>query len=158
MLHWLDKLINLAALPGDEIILKDALNDLARQAGFKGYAYLYLRPSHTIAASNYHAEWRSLYFKRKFDSVDPIVGRAKSLKQVFVWSGEQERKRLSKQERDFFDKAADFGIRSGITIPIWAANGSTSMLTLASDAPSIELDRQIDPSSRPLPLANSTPV
>lgn len=145
MQHWLDKLIDLAALPGDEIILKNALTDLARQAGFNGYAYLYLRPSHTIAASNYHPDWRIRYFKRKFDTVDPIVSRAKSVKQVFLWSAEQERKRLAKREREFFDEAADFGIRSGITIPIWAANGSTSMLTLASDAPSIELDREIDP-------------
>jgi LuxR family transcriptional activator of conjugal transfer of Ti plasmids len=41
--------------------------------------------------------------------------------------------------------AADFGIRSGITIPIRAANGSTSMFTLASDKSSLELERDIDP-------------
>ncbi|MBW9081144.1 transcriptional regulator TraR [Rhizobium pusense] len=145
MQHWLDKLTDLAALRGDETILKDALSNLAEQAGFGGYAYLYIRPRHTVAASNYHPEWRTLYFKRKFEAVDPIVNRAKSLKQVFSWSGEQERKRLSKEEREFFDRAADFGIRSGITIPIRAANGSTSMFTLASDATEIQLEREINP-------------
>lgn len=145
MQHWLDKLTDLAALRGDENVLKEALTYLAEQAGFSGYAYLYIRPGHTVAASNYHPEWRTLYFKRKFESVDPIVNRAKSLKQVFAWSGEQERRRLSKEEREFFDRAADFGIRSGITIPIRAANGSTSMFTLASDMTAIHLKREIDP-------------
>lgn len=145
MQHWLDKLTDLAALRGDENILKDALSNLAEQAGFDGYAYLYIRPGHTVAASNYPPEWRALYFKRKFEAVDPIVNRAKSLKQAFVWSGEEERKRLSKEEREFFDRAADFGIRSGITIPIRAANGSTSMFTLASDTSAIRLEREINP-------------
>lgn len=145
MQHWLDKLTDLAALRGDETVLKDALNLFAEQAGFGGYAYLYIRPGHTVAASNYHPEWRALYFKRKFEALDPIVNRAKSLKQAFSWSGEQERRRLSKEEREFFDRAADFGIRSGITIPVRAANGSTSMFTLASDTTEIQLERDINP-------------
>jgi len=53
MQHWLDKLTDLAALRGDETILKDGLSHLAEQAGFGGYAYLYIRPGHTVAASNY---------------------------------------------------------------------------------------------------------
>jgi LuxR family transcriptional activator of conjugal transfer of Ti plasmids len=145
MQHWLDKLVDLTALRGDENVLKDALTHLAHNAGFSGYAYLYVRPGHTIAATNYPAEWRSIYFGRKFETIDPIVKRAKSLKRVFAWSREDERRRQSKEERSFFDQAADFGIRSGVTIPIRAANGSTSMFTLASDKSSIDLERDIDP-------------
>ncbi len=145
MQDWLDRLIDLTALRGDEHVLKDALIHLTQQAGFSGYAYLHIRPGHTIASSNYPAEWRSIYFKRKFDAIDPIVNRAKSLKQIFTWSGEAERRHLSKEGRTFFDRAADFGIRSGITIPIRAANGSTSMFTLASGKTSLELKRDIDP-------------
>jgi LuxR family transcriptional activator of conjugal transfer of Ti plasmids len=145
MQHWLDKLIDLAALRGDETVLKDALAHLAQQAGFSGYAYLYIRPGHTIASSNYPPEWRAIYFKRKFEAIDPIVNRAKSLKRVFTWSGVDERRRLAKEEQAFFDQAADFGIRSGVTVPIRAVNGSTSMFTLASDKSSIDLERDIDP-------------
>jgi len=144
MQHWLDKLIDLAALRGDENVLKDALTELAHRAGFFGYAYLYIRPGHTIASSNYPSDWRSIYFKRKFEAIDPIVNRAKSLKRVITWSGEDERRHLSKEERAFFDQAADFGIRSGVTVPIRAANGSTSKFTLASDKPAIDLGRDID--------------
>ncbi|MBX5272659.1 transcriptional regulator TraR [Rhizobium sp. NLR17b] len=145
MQHWLDKLIDLAALRGDEQVLKDALSHFAHKAGFSGYAYLFIRPGHTIASTSYPPEWRSIYFKRKFETIDPIVKRAKSVKRVFTWSGEHDRRRLPKEQSAFFDQAADFGIRSGITIPIRAANGSTSLFTLASDKFSVDLKRDIDP-------------
>ena len=140
MQHWLDKLTDITALQGDESILKPALADLAREAGFGGYAYLYIQPGHTLAVSNYDPEWRSIYFAKKFATVDPVVKRAKSLKQAFTWSNEQDGARLSKAERAFFAQAADFGLRSGITIPVKAANGSMSMFTLASDKAVLGLD------------------
>ncbi len=144
MQDWLDKLTDLTATQGDESILKQALADFADQAGFGGYAYLYVRPGHTIAASNYHPEWRSTYFQRNYEAVDPVVKRSKSLRQAFAWCADQERPRLSKAERAFYAQAADFGIRSGITIPIKAANGSISMFTLASEKTVIVLERDID--------------
>lgn len=144
MLHWLDKLTDLTTLQGDETVLKKALAQLAEQAGFNGYAYLHIRPGHTIAASNLHPEWRKTYFEQNFEAIDPVVNRAKSMKRVFTWSGERDRHRLSKAERAFYAQAAEFGIRSGITIPIKTANGSMSMFTLASDKPVLNLERDID--------------
>ncbi|MCW0001883.1 transcriptional regulator TraR [Pararhizobium sp. YC-54] len=144
MQYWLDKLTDLTALQGDESILKQALGNLTNEAGFGGYAYLHIQPGHTLAVSNYHPEWRSIYFKQKLASVDPVVKRAKTLKQAFVWGNEQDSTRLSKAERAFYAQAADFGIRSGITIPVRAANGSMSMFTLASESPVLDLDRDID--------------
>ncbi|RWX81452.1 transcriptional regulator TraR [Neorhizobium lilium] len=145
MQHWLDKLTDITALHGDESIIKQALGHLADAAGFGGYAYLHIQPGHTLAVSNYHPEWRSIYFEKKFAAVDPVVRRAKTLKQAFVWSGDQDSPRASKPERAFYAHAADFGIRSGITIPVRAANGSISMFTLASERPVLDLDRNIDP-------------
>ncbi|UHS59843.1 autoinducer-binding transcriptional regulator TraR [Agrobacterium vaccinii] len=144
MQHWLDKLTDLAAIQGDEHILKDGLSDLTGHFGFSGYAYLHIQHKHTIAVTNYHHDWRSNYFEKGFDKIDPVIKRAKSKKQVFSWSGEQGQSKLSREERAFFADAAYFGIRSGITIPIRAANGSMSMFTLASQKPVIDLDREID--------------
>lgn len=144
MQHWLDKLTDLAAIQGDESILKQALANLAEQAGFDGFAYLHIQPGHTVAVSNYHPEWQEIYFQRKYSALDPVVKRARSLKQVFVWSGEKEWPRLSKAERAFFAEAADFGIRSGVTIPVKAANGSISIFTMASNKAEIDLERGID--------------
>ena len=145
MQNWLDQLTDLAALRGDEKVLKDALARFVQRAGFSGYAYLYFRPGHLTALSNYPPEWSSIYFQQKFFAIDPIVNRAKSTKSVFTWSGDEERRNLPAIERAFFDNAADFGIRSGVTIPVKTANGSTTMFTLASDKAKIELQRDIDP-------------
>lgn len=144
MQHWLDKLTDLAAIHGDESILTEGLADLTEHFGFTGYAYLHIQHKHTIAVTNYHRGWRSTYFGKKFDKLDPVVKRARSRKQVFAWSGEQGRARQSRQERAFYAHAADFGIRSGVTVPIKTANGSMSMFTLASERPAIDLDREID--------------
>lgn len=144
MQHWLDKLTDLTALQVDETILKDALAGLAEQIGFGGYAYLSIQPGHVLAVSNYHPEWQSTYFERGYSALDPVVKRAKSIKRAFTWTGQLERSRLSKAERSFYAHAADFGIRSGVTIPIKTANGAMSMFTLASDRPTIDMDREID--------------
>ena len=144
MQHWLDKLTDITALQGDESIIKQALGHLADEAGFGGYAYLHIQPGHTLAVSNYHPEWRSVYFEKKLTAVDPVVKRAKILKRAFVWSGDQDSLRAPKPERAFYAHAAEFGIHSGITIPVSAANGSMSMFTLASEKPALELDRDID--------------
>jgi LuxR family transcriptional activator of conjugal transfer of Ti plasmids len=144
MQHWLDKLTDLAAIYGDESILTQGLSDLAQHFGFTGYAYLHIQHKHSIAVTNYDSDWRSMYFEKKFDKVDPVVKRAKSKKYVFTWSGEQDRARQSKEERAFYAHAAHFGIRSGVTVPIKTANGSVSMFTLASERPAIDLDREID--------------
>jgi LuxR family transcriptional regulator, activator of conjugal transfer of Ti plasmids len=145
MQHWPDKLIDLAGIPGNERILKDALASFTEEVGFKSYAYLNIQPGHSFAISNYDQEWQSDYFRLNYLAIDPIVRQAKSSKRTFQWSGEQQVKRPSKEERAFFVHAADFGIRSGITVPIKAAYGSIAMLTLASDRPKIDENREIDP-------------
>ncbi|MBA8853462.1 LuxR family transcriptional activator of conjugal transfer of Ti plasmids [Ochrobactrum intermedium] len=144
MQHWLDKLTDLAALPGDEGILKLALATFSEQIGFSGYAYLSIQPGRSVAISNYHPKWQSDYFKRGYLAIDPVIRRSKSLKRAFIWSGQQQTPRPSKAERSFYAHAADFGIRSGITVPIKAAYGSIAMFTLASEKPAIDLDREID--------------
>ncbi|WHO77297.1 transcriptional regulator TraR [Rhizobium sp. BT03] len=145
MQHWLDKLTDLAAIPGDEQVVKEALGKVTKTAGFEGYAYINIQPSHASALSSYHPEWQAEYFRRRFNKLDPVIKRAQTLKRVFVWSSEWDRPRLSPEEQSFFSLAADFGIRSGITIPVRIAHGALAMFTLASSKQAIDIDREIDP-------------
>ena len=145
MHDWTDKLIDIAAIRGDEGTLKEALETFTQQIGFDGYAYLNIQPSNFIALSNYHPDWQAEYFKRKFEKIDPVVRRARSLRRAFTWSAEREAPGLSRPERSFLSLAADFGIRSGITVPVGAAYGALAVFTLASRKSAIELNREIDP-------------
>ncbi|APO69800.1 transcriptional activator TraR 2 (plasmid) [Rhizobium gallicum] len=145
MQHWLDKLTDLAAIPGDENMVKQALNAVTELTGFEGYAYLNIQPNHSSALSNYHPEWQAEYFRRRFNKLDPVIKRAQTLKRAFVWSGDWDKPRLSPEEQSFFSLAADFGIRSGITIPIRIAHGALAVFTFASSKQTIDIDREIDP-------------
>ncbi|CUX71028.1 MULTISPECIES: transcriptional regulator TraR [Agrobacterium] len=144
MHSWLDKLTDISALQGSDSVLQHALENLTKDAGFEGYAYLHLQPGHILAVTNYHPEWRSIYFKQKFTTIDPVVKRARTLRQAFVWSGDEDSPRVTKAERLFYARAAEFDIRSGVTIPVRAANGSMSMFTMASAKPTLNLGRDID--------------
>lgn len=145
MRHLLDKMTDLAAIPGNEESLKAGLADITEDAGYTAYAYVYIRTGYTMVISNYNGGWQSTYFEKNHAVVDPVIRRAKMLKGAFAWSGEQERHRLSKAEQSFYSDAAEFGIRSGITIPIKAALNTVAMFTLASDKPAINLTRELDP-------------
>jgi hypothetical protein len=98
MQPWLDKLIDITAIEGDQSNLEGALAGLTEQMGFNSYAYLNIQAGHILTIKNYHQEWRSVYFERNYPSIDPVVKRAKSTKRTFTWAGELESSRLSKRE------------------------------------------------------------
>ncbi|MDQ0563052.1 LuxR family transcriptional activator of conjugal transfer of Ti plasmids [Rhizobium mesoamericanum] len=145
MQNWIERLTDLAAIPGDEHMVTQALEMVSEATGFGGYAYLNIQPSHSSAVSNYHPEWQAEYFRRRFNKLDPVIKRAQALKRAFVWSGEWDRSRLSPGEQSFFSLAADFGIRSGITVPVRIAHGALAVFTLASSKQRMDIDREIDP-------------
>lgn len=144
MKDWLERLTDVSAIGNCEFRLESALENLAENLGFDGYAFLHIEPFQSFAVSNYAAGWQSLYFDRNYHAVDPVVLRGKSLNGPFVWSSEEGRSHLEKEQRGFFQHASDFGIRSGVTIPVRTPNGFMSMFTLASGKSRLSLDRDID--------------
>lgn len=145
MRDWLNKLIDVTAVGTTETNLKAALAFLATQLGFDGYAYHNVRPHQSFAISKYQHEWQSLYLENNYQAIDPIVMRAKSLRGTFVWSGQEGKSHLTKEQRAFYAHADDFGIRSGVTIPIRTPNGHVSMFTLVSGRISTSMERDINP-------------
>lgn len=145
MQHWLNNLTDIATTPGDECTLRDALTMLAKRTGFTGYAYLNIQPGLTSVVSDYRCQWQSDYFAKGYLAIDPVIKRARSIKRAFSWSSKEDQSRLTKIERSFFAHAADFGICSGLTVPIKAAHGSLALFTLASEKPAVDMDREIDP-------------
>lgn len=144
MKAWFQKLIDVSSIAQTDAALKRVLPELAQELGFNHYAYLNVQPVRTYAVSNYHEEWQARYLGREYTKIDPVVSMARESMRVFAWAAGSTRQALSKQVRTFYAEAADFGIRSGISIPIRTAFGHMSMLTLASDKPSLSLERDID--------------
>ncbi|MFN7104207.1 MAG: autoinducer binding domain-containing protein [Pseudorhizobium sp.] len=128
--EWFDRLVEHVMLSRDPAIVRETLAKLASEAGFDHYAYLFLYADRQEVISNYRREWQQRYFQRSYATIDPVIQRAWQKMQGFAWSSDvgSGSKRLS----SFFAEAAEFGIRSGITIPIKTGFTRMALLTMAS--------------------------
>ncbi len=128
------EIIDLALSISTEDTLTEALADVGSRHQFDHFAYLSLDGSsaRTFAVSNYPAEWQAIYFGRSYMVVDPVVTIAKRVMRSFQWSVEEQRRCSTANERGFWDAAAAFGIRAGLTVPVWGSCGQVAMLTFAS--------------------------
>ncbi|WP_292520862.1 autoinducer binding domain-containing protein [Mesorhizobium sp.] len=140
---WFQKLSDISSLARTEAMLKDALTDAVHELGFDCYAYLNIQPVRSYAVSNYADEWQQRYLDRNYKDIDPVVRTARARMEAFTWAPESPKK-ASSRVRAFYAEAGDFGIRSGISIPIRTAFGHMSMLTVASHKPSLSLEHDID--------------
>lgn len=144
MKTFFQKLTDLSSVARTKQMLKEGLAELVQELGFDCYAYGDLQPFRTYAVSNYPPEWQARYLAQNYIKVDPLVSMAQARMQAFTWAAESPHQSTDKLVRRFYREAGDFGIRSGVTIPIRTAFGHISMLTLASHKPSLSLEKEID--------------
>lgn len=109
-----------------------ALQLLAGELGFEWCAYLDAYGTDVRGISDYPDGWIAHYLSQDLSVIDPVVRTAKELGKPFAWSVEHMPIRVSKIQTSFMGEAADFGIRSGVSIPIPSGYRHTAMLTLAS--------------------------
>ena len=144
MKRFFQKLIDMSSVARTEQMLTEGLTELVQEFGFDCYEYVNLHPVRTHAVSNYPPEWQARYLAQNYIKVDPIVSMAQARMQAFAWAAERPRQSTDKLVRRFYREAGDFGIRSGVTIPIRTAFGHMSMLTLASHEPTLAPGKDID--------------
>lgn len=144
MAVWFQKLIELSAVSSTDGALKEALPALVRELDFDCYAYLNVQPIRTYAVSNYPEEWQTRYLARDYTRIDPVVAMARNRMKAFTWAASSPATHSAKAVKAFYSEAGEFGIRSGISIPIRTAFGHMSMLTLASAKSSLSLESDID--------------
>jgi LuxR family transcriptional activator of conjugal transfer of Ti plasmids len=144
MPNWVERLLDITAVGNDQSMVKGALANLAERFDFIGYAFVNFRTGHAQAYSNYDFDWQKIYDRLDYRFIDPVMRQAQLIKRAFAWSGEANKGSLSKEQAKFFSRAADFNIRSGVSIPVATANGSMSMLTFASSKPTLAKGTEID--------------
>jgi LuxR family transcriptional activator of conjugal transfer of Ti plasmids len=126
-------------LAQDERTIKQALRNFAAAVGFDRFAYLNISAGDVRALTNYPTEWQHVYLTNNYAAIDPVVTIAKRAMQPFGWS-QGETAGAMPSSIHFFGEAADFGIRSGVSIPVRGGFGRTALLTLASDKPSADAE------------------
>lgn len=144
MNHWFRRLVEQVTLARNEASIAGILEKLTFEAGFRYFAYLNLQAARQAAISNYAEEWQGRYFEKGYACVDPVVLNAKSRPDAFAWSN-REIPRMNRTRRDFYGEAAEFGIRSGISVPIDTGFGCMAMLTLASSEADYAEGLDLDP-------------
>ncbi|SIT54693.1 Transcriptional regulator [Mesorhizobium prunaredense] len=120
----------------DEADLRGALADVASGLDLLAFAYLSLPPQSVgkpTLISNYPAPWTARYLENRYQSVDPVIVRARGGGCPFRWGSD-----LSGEEpagAQVFEEAAQFGICCGMTIPIIDRRGNFAAITFAADKP-----------------------
>ena len=111
-----------------------AFQMLASELGFEWCAYLDAYGTDVRGISDYPPDWVDHYLSQDLSVIDPVVRTAKELGKPFAWSVDQMPIRVSKIQTSFMGDAADFGIRSGVSIPIPSGFRHTAIVTLASSS------------------------
>lgn len=83
-----------------------------------------------VIYSNYDETWRKKYDESGFAFIDPVVEHSFTKVFPIVWL---ENIYKTDQQRDFFEEACAYGLRSGITLPLHGPGGEMGTLSLSLD-------------------------
>ncbi len=113
----------------------DTLFSLAQSCGFEQTLYAVVPNKrapleNAFLRSNYSQSWRSTYDGQKLAYIDPTVGHCLSSTVPLVWSSEAF---TAPEQKDLYEEACGYGIRSGIIYPIHGANGEFGVFSFVSD-------------------------
>lgn len=92
-----------------------------------------MRLEDAFLRSNYSPLWRSTYDEQGLAHVDPTVSHCISRSAPLVWSPDIF---VTTQQKEMYEAACSYGLRSGITLPIHGANGEFGILCFVRDADS----------------------
>ena len=109
--------------------------DIARSNGFDSMLYGVV-PSKQVPfetaflKSNYPTEWRNTYDRSKLHYVDPVVSHCLVSTLPVFWTS---RNFQGQAQKEFYEQACGYGLRSGITFPVHGALGEFGMLSFVAD-------------------------
>ncbi|NGO55264.1 LuxR family transcriptional regulator [Allomesorhizobium camelthorni] len=122
----------------DEADFRGAMADIASELDLLAFAYLSLpmeSKGKPTLISNYPAPWTARYLDNRYQSVDPVIVRARCGGCPFRWGSDLKSVEPSGAQNRVFEEAAQFGICSGVTIPIIDRRGNVAAMTFAADGP-----------------------
>lgn len=122
--------------PAAEEVWAGKLFSLTRSLGFEQTLYGVVPDKSTplenaFLRSNYSEDWRLTYDREKFHYIDPTVSHC--LRSSLPLSWEPGTFNLPTQKQ-MYEEASSYGLRSGITYPIHGHNGEFGVISFVSDA------------------------
>lgn len=86
--------------------------------------------SDTFLRSNYAPQWLSSYDNKRLFNIDPTVAHCVASSTPLIWDPSIF---ANQKQKEMYEEAAGFGLRSGITLPYHGANGELGILCFAND-------------------------
>lgn len=80
--------------------------------------------------TTYTGSWRTLYDERNMIRIDPTVSHCLSKSSPLLWSPQLF---ASAAQRQMYEEARSFGLRTGLTLPIHGPNGEVGMVCFVTD-------------------------
>ncbi|GLR08444.1 LuxR family transcriptional regulator [Mixta theicola] len=80
--------------------------------------------------STYPEEWRNYYDRHSLSSNDPTVAHCFKAMSPFIWQPESFQ---TIEQKNLYEEASSFGLRTGVTLPIHGISGEVGMLTCVRD-------------------------
>jgi DNA-binding CsgD family transcriptional regulator len=118
--------------------LMKAVDLQARAAGFEHWMYALDLPApgehrRQYILSGYPGAWVTHYFEKGYLQIDPVIAHCRTHATPYVWptSGES-RELVDDTARGMFDEVGDFGLRSGLSIPIHGLGCAWGLVSLAT--------------------------
>jgi LuxR family quorum sensing-dependent transcriptional regulator len=82
---------------------------------------------------HYPAEWLDRYMSRGYLAIDPLVKRLKAEMSPFAWSEVASLCRHDPEAQRIMDERAEFGLKSGITVPLPLFGGGLAGFSLSGE-------------------------
>jgi LuxR family transcriptional regulator, quorum-sensing system regulator LasR len=81
--------------------------------------------------SSYSSQWRHIYDTTQLHHVDPTVAHCVTRNTPLIWSPDIF---TSKPQKEMYEEACSYGIRSGVTLPIHGPKGELGIMCFVNDA------------------------
>ncbi len=92
----------------------------------------FVKPYYVII-SGYPDEWYARYTKQGYMLIDPAVKHCDTHNTPLIWEFMEFSDKQAQRAKKFMSEAAEFGLRSGITIPIHGAHGEVAVLSMVRE-------------------------
>lgn len=89
-----------------------------------------MRLEDAFMCSDYPSDWRKNYDLKNMAYVDPTVAHCINRTTSLVWSPEIF---LNPEQKQMYEEASGYGLRSGLTLPIHGPKGELGILCFAND-------------------------
>lgn len=80
---------------------------------------------------NYPNEWQKRYRDMGYGQIDPVIKRIKRRPGAVRWTDVYADANTTENERRIFEEAATFGLRSGVTVPLYGPNDRFAIASFA---------------------------